>query len=333
MTRLTYAQALDEAIALEMRADPAVFCLGTAPPPGLLDEFGPERVRTTPISEPAMTGMAIGAAAGGKRPVVLWRNITFAFNSFDQVVNQAAKMRYMSGGQTSLPVVFRAGCGSGNSMAAQHSQSPYSIYAHVPGLKVILPADPLTAVGLLRSAIRDDNPVVCFEPTRCNALEDRIPADHLVALGSAEVKRPGSDVTVVGLGFMVQVALQVAEALAGEGISVEVVDPRTLSPLDAATIRESVARTGRLVVADEAPAMCSMAAEIAAAVCEDADTFAALRAPCARVCGLPVPIPFSRPLEDFVLPGTARLADEIRRIVEAPPREGARAHGLMAAGS
>lgn len=314
--RLTYNDALEAAVASAMREDDSVFIMSTAVPPALASEFGETRARSTPISEPAMTGLAIGAAAAGKRPVVYWRNITFAFNSFDQIVNQAAKIRYMFGGQRAFPIVFRAVCGGGQRMAAQHSQSPYSIYSHIAGLKVIVPSGPADALGLMRAAIRDDNVVLCFEPARLGGVEAEVPPDHIVPLGTAEIKRSGSDVTVVAIGYMVQLALEAAEMLAMEGVSVEVLDPRTVAPLDTAAIRESVRRTGRLVIADEAPPTCSLAAEVIAVVAEDRDTFAQLKSPPVRVCGLPVPVPFSPPLEDHVLPDAARVAQGVRTALD-----------------
>lgn len=315
MTTLTYNDALDEAIAAAMREDESVFMLSTSIAKALTDEFGTTRARATPISEPAMTGLAVGAAAAGKRPIVHWRNITFAFNSFDQIANQAAKIRYMFGGQRAFPIVFRATCGGGLRLAAQHSQSPYSIYAHIAGLKVVVPSDAADAMGLMTAAIRDDNPVLLLEPARLAEMEGEVPPGHVVELGTADVKRSGSDVTLVAIGYMVPLALRAAETLEADGISVEVLDPRTVSPLDTAAILASVRRTGRLVVADEAPAMCSMSSEIAASVTEDPETFARLSGPPVRVCALHVPVPFSAPLEDHVLPDEDDVVAGIRRVV------------------
>ena len=251
-----------------------------------IEQFGPRRVRLTPISEAVMTGMGLGAAGCGYPTIVNWRFVTFSFVAMDQVVNQASKIRYMLGGQADFPVTFRCATGGGMAMAAQHSQSPYAMWMHVPGLKVILPSTPADAKGLLKSAIRDRNPVVSFECTRLDGVRGPVPDgdDHLVPIGVAEVKRVGSDVTVVALAYYVQEAMAVATELAAEGISVEVVDPRTLVPLHTALIRASVRKTGRLVVVDEAPPTCSAAAEIAAQTVEDLATFSALRAPIQRVC-------------------------------------------------
>ena len=316
MRQLTFAQALDEAVAEEMRRDERVITLGTDFSGDPIKEFGPKRVRFTPISESAITGMGLGAAGSGYRPIINWRMVTFCFVAMDQIVNQASKIRYMFGGQANFPVTYRCTTGGGMGLAAQHSQSPYSMWMHLAGLKIILPATPADAKGLLKSAIRDNNPVISFECSRLNAVTGAVPeGDHLVPLGVAEVKRTGSDVTVVGLAFYVQEALAVAEALAPEGISVEVVDPRTLVPLDAAAIRASVRKTGRLVIVDEAPATCSAASEIAAIVVEDPQTFRALKAPVQRVCAAPVPVPYSPTLEQAALPDRARITEAIRRVV------------------
>jgi pyruvate dehydrogenase E1 component beta subunit len=313
MRQLTFSQALDEAVAEEMRRDARVIVLGTDFTGDPIKEFGPQRVRFTPISESVMTGMGLGAAASGYRPIVNWRMVTFSFVAMDQVVNQASKIRYMFGGQADFPVTYRASTGGGMNLAAQHSQSPYSMWMHLAGLKIILPASPADAKGLLKSAIRDNNPVVSFECSRLNGVSGPIPdGDHLVPLGVAEVKRSGTDVTVVGLAFYVQESLAVADALAAEGISVEVIDPRTLVPLDVERLRASVRKTGRLVIVDEAPPTCSAAAEIAAAIVEDAETFRALRAPVQRVCAAAVPVPYSPTLEQAALPDRARITAAIR---------------------
>lgn len=317
MCVITYAAALERAIATEMRADPAVFHMGTLQPPSLLSEFGPERVRRTPISEAAMTGAAIGAAGCGMRPVVNWRCVTFTFVAFDQIVNQAAKLRYMSGGQVDFPIVFRTFYIGGMRSAAQHSQTGYSMFAHAAGLKIVAPSSPADAMGLLRSAIRDDDPVVCFEANRLDNLEGEVPDDTLTPIGVAEVKRAGDDVTIVAIGSMVWPALEAAETLAAAGVEAEVLDPRTLVPLDIGAIRDSVRRTGHLVVADESPVTCSMAAEIAALVCEDDDAFRALRAPVRRVCAHQVPVPYSPPLEDFVLPDAGDIVKATLELVGA----------------
>ncbi len=318
MRQITFAQALDEAVAEEMRRDERVITLGTDFTGDPIKEFGPARVRFTPISESVLTGMGLGAAACGLRPIVNWRMVTFSFVAMDQIVNQASKIRYMFGGQADFPVTYRCSTGGGMGLAAQHSQSPYSMWMHLAGLKIILPATPADAKGLLKSAIRDNNPVVSFECSRLNTVVGPVPdGDHLVALGVAAVKRSGTDVTVVGLAYYVQEALVVAEELAGQGISVEVIDPRTLVPLDVETIRASVRKTGRLVIVDEAPPTCSAASEIAALVVEDPATFHALKAPVERVCAASVPVPYSPPLEQAALPDRARITAAIRRVLDS----------------
>ena len=320
MTRLSYAAALESAMADEMRRDERVFTMSTSPSPALLAEHGPLRVKRMPISEATMTGIAVGSAGCGFRPVVHWRSVTFAFMAFDQVVNQACKIRYMFGGQRDFPIVFRANYANGTRSAAQHSQTGYALYAHLAGLKVVLPSGAADAKGLLKSAIRDNNPVVCFEPGRCDPFEEDVADDDtLVPIGVASVKRPGADVTVVALGYMVYPALAAADELAADGVSVEVIDPRTLVPLDVDTIRQSVQKTGRLIVVDESAPTCSMASEIVARAVEDWNTCRALRAASRRVTMPAVPVPFSPPLEDFVLPDQARIAATIRDVLEDRP--------------
>src|SRR5438105_2075263 len=303
MREITFAQALEEALTEEMRRDERVITFSTGGSPSLEKEFGSARVRFTPISEATMTGMGLGAAASGWRPVVGWGMVTFAFVAMDQIVNQASKIRYMFGGQADFPVTYRCSVGGGSGVAAQHSQSPYSMFMHLAGLKCVLPSTPADAKGLLKAAIRDNNPVVSFECSRLATLTGPVPdGDHLVPIGVADVKRAGTDVTIVALAYYVQESLAVADELAREGISIEVIDPRTLVPMDVDTLRESVQRTGRLVIVDEAPATCSAASEIAALIVEDRDTFRALKAPVRRVCAMPVPVPYSPPLEQAALP-------------------------------
>jgi pyruvate dehydrogenase E1 component beta subunit len=263
-----------------------------------------------------MTGMAIGAAGSGMRPICDWRQVTFCFVAMDQIVNQAAKIHYMFGGQAKFPVTFRAAVGGGTQLAAQHSQSPYAMFMNLAGLKLILPSTPADMKGLLKSAIRENDPVISFEASRLMTMRGEVPdGDHTVPLGVADVKRPGRDCTVVAFAWMVHEALAAAETLARENISVEVVDPRTLVPMDRATIRASVRRTGRLVVADEAGPTCGASAEICALVTEDPQTFRALKAPVRRVCALEAPIPYTPVLESQIFPDRDRIAGAVRAAV------------------
>jgi pyruvate dehydrogenase E1 component beta subunit len=318
MRRITYDQAGMEAIAEEMRREPRSFHLGTDAPPVLLKEFGPQRVRATPIAESALTGIAVGAAGSGFRPIVNWSQVTFCFVAMDQIVNQAAKIHYMFGGQVTFPILFRASVGGGTRRAAQHSQSPYSMFMNVAGLKIILPSTPYDMKGLLKSALRDDNPVISFESGRLGAIEGEVPEeDYAIPLGKADIKRAGSDVTIVAMAWLVHEALAAAEALAKEGISAEVIDPRSLVPLDADTIRASVRKTGRLVIADEAGPTAGASAEIAALVTEDPETFSHLKAPVKRVCALQVPIPYSPGLEDHVFPDRKKIAAGVKAVITA----------------
>ena len=318
---ITFQQALDEAIAEEMRRDGRVILMATDFTGDPVKEFGPSRVRFTPISESVLTGMGLGAAGCGLRPVVNWRMVTFSFVAMDQVVNQASKIRYMFGGQADFPVTYRCTTGGGIGLAAQHSQSPYSMWMHLAGLKIVLPSSPADAKGLLKSAIRDDNPVVSFECSRLATVTGPVPdGEHLVPLGVADVKRAGSDVTIIGLAYYVAEALAVAAELEREGISVEVVDPRTLVPIDVEALRASARKTGRVIIVDEAPATCSAASEIAALLVEDPETFRALRAPVRRVCAVPVPVPYSPPLERAALPDRDDIRAAVREVLEESAR-------------
>ena len=247
-----------------------------------------------------------------------WRQVTFSFVAMDQIVNQASKIHYMFGGQRKFPIVYRANVGGGTRLAAQHCQCPYSMFMNLSGLKMFLPSTPYDLKGLLKSAIRDNNPVISFESNRLLTMKGPVPeAEYTIPLGVADIKRKGSDVTVVAIAWLVHEALAAAETLAMEGISVEVVDPRTLVPMDTETIRNSVRKTGRLVVADEAGPTAGLSAEIAALVIEDPDTFRALKAPVRRVCALNVPIPYSPVLEDHVFPDRNKIAAGIRDVLQA----------------
>jgi pyruvate dehydrogenase E1 component beta subunit len=323
MPETRYVKAIADALAEEMARDERVIVLGEdvgAPggafgaTRGLLTRFGTERVRDTPISETAIVGAAVGAAAGGLRPVVEIMFMDFIGTCWDQVVNQMAKMRYMFGGQVRLPLVLRTHTGAGLSAGPQHSGSLEAWAVHVPGLKVVMPSTPADVKGLLKAAIRDDNPVVVVENKTLYAMRGEVPAgEHLVPLGRADVKREGRDVTVVALSRMVHEALRAAEALASEGVSVEVLDPRTLSPLDRDAILASVAKTGRLVIAHEAWGPCGVGAEIAALVAEHG--LAALRAPVRRVTPPFTPVPFSPAMERAWLPGAERIAAAVREVL------------------
>ena len=321
MRELTYAQAGVEAVAEEMRTDPRIFYMCTDPNMSLVKEFGEKRVKATPIAEAALTGIAIGAAGSGYRPIMDWRQVTFSFVAMDQIVNQAAKIHYMFGGQRTFPILYRANVGGGTRLAAQHCQCPYSMFMNLSGLKMFLPSTPYDLKGLLKTAIRDNNPVISFESNRLLTTKGPVPEeDYSIPLGVADIKRKGSDVTVVAVAWLVHEALAAAEELAKSGISVEVVDPRTLVPLDVETIRNSVRKTGRLVVADEAGPTAGFSAEVAAVATEDPATFARLKAPVRRVCALNVPIPYSPNLEDFVFPDRKRIIAGIHEVL------GERAH-------
>ena len=322
MRTLTYARAIAEALAEEMRRDPTVVLWGLDIGPyggafaatvGLYDEFGPERVIDMPISEAGYVGAGVGAAATGLRPVVELQFSDWITIASDQLINQAAKMRYMFGGLISVPLVLRAPVGGYLSAAAQHSQSFESFYAFVPGLKVALPATPYDAKGLLKTAIRDDNPVIFFEHKQLYAVEGEVPeTEYTIPFGQADVKRAGSDVTIVAYSFMVTKALAAAEQLAREGIEAEVIDLRTVDPLDEATILASVQKTHRLVIVQEVWRRCSVSSEVAAVVAEKALDY--LDEPILRVTARDVPNPFAPVLEEYVLPSVERIVETVRQI-------------------
>jgi pyruvate dehydrogenase E1 component beta subunit len=320
MHDVTYTEAIIEAFREEMRRDDKVFhlCGALGPLASLIPEFGAERVRVCPISEEAYVGASIGAAGSGFRPIVSPGMMTFAFTAMDQIVNQMAKIHYMFGGQAAFPIVFRASTGGGRSAAAQHSQSPHPMFMNLAGLKLVMPSTPYDAKGLMKSAIRDNNPVVFFEDQILAQRGDKGPVpdeEYTIPLGVAEVKRQGRDVTVIAIAKMVPEALAAADELARDGIAVEVVDPRTLVPMDKTTLRASVQKTGRVVIVDEACMTCSAAAEIAALLAEDAATFRALQAPPKRVCAPDVPIPYSPVMERFCLPDKDRIVQGVREVL------------------
>ena len=312
---LTFGQAIKEALAEEMRRDPRIFIIGEDVAEagtvfkvlaGLVDEFGPERVIDSPISEAGITGLGVGAAMTGMRPVVDLMFGDFMALAMDQIANQAAKVHYMSGGKLRVPMVIRTTLGASRRSAAQHSQSLYAWVAHVPGLKVVLPSTPADAKGLLKSAIRDENPVLFFEDKMMYQVKGSVPeGDYTIPLGVADTKRPGSDITLVATSSMVQVALAAATQLDASGISAEVVDPRTLFPLDAEALVASVRRTGRAIVVDEGYERYGITAEIASVIADGA--FDYLDAPVKRLGALNVPVPFSPTLEDQTVPTPERL--------------------------
>ncbi len=307
---LTFAEAIREALAEEMRRDPRVFIVGEdvaeAGTPfkvlsGLVEEFGTKRVVDSPISEAGISGVGVGAAMTGMRPVVDIMFGDFLTLAMDQIVNQAAKVHYMSGGKWNVPIVFRTTLGATRRSAAQHSQSLHAWVSHVPGLQVALPSTPYDAKGLLKTAIRDENPVVFFEDKMMYKLKGPVPqAEYTIPFGAADVKRRGTDLTLVATSSMVQVALGAAEKLAGIGLQAEVIDPRTTAPLDKRTLIESAKKTSRAIVIDEGYERYGVTAEIAAVIADGA--FYYLDAPVKRMGALDVPIPFSPVLEDLTVP-------------------------------
>jgi pyruvate/2-oxoglutarate/acetoin dehydrogenase E1 component len=316
--KMTYLQAIVEAVREEMRTDSRVFVMGEDAQSGIygdfgLDEFGPARIRNTPISEAGFVGAGIGAALTGMRPVVDATASTFLYCAMDQIVNQAAKSRYMFGGQATIPIVIRSCVLYGGAAAAHHSDRPWGLFAQCPGLKIVVPSTPYDAKGLMKSAIRDDNPVLWFEDT--NLWGRRGPVgegDYTIPIGQAEVKRQGSDLTIVALAGSVHLSLEAAEELEKEGIFAEVVDIRTVVPLDRPTIIESVRKTGWLIVIDPAPGMCGVASEVAATVAESA--FSYLKGPIIRLTAPDLPVPFSPNLENLMFPTAERIVAAARTL-------------------
>lgn len=319
---ITIAEAVNEALAEELRRDERVFLIGEdiaeAGTPfkvlsGLVEEFGPERILDSPISEAGITGLGVGAAMTGMRPVVDIMFGDFLTLVMDQLANQAAKAHYMSGGKLTVPLVLRTTLGATRRSAAQHSQSLQAWVAHVPGLKVVLPSTPYDAKGLLKSAIRDDNPVVFIEDKLDWRIKGAVPeGEYTIPLGVADVKRLGADITLVGTSSMVRVCLEAAELLAADGISAEVVDPRTLSPLDEDTLVRSAEKTGRAIVVDEGHRSYGVTAELASVIAERA--FYHLDAPVRRLGAMDVPVPFSPPLEDETVPTPETVAAAARAL-------------------
>ncbi len=319
---LPYIAAIEEAIREEMERDERVLYFGqniaTHENDPFLQAFGSDRVRVTPISETAEIGMAVGAAAAGYRPVVELYMAEFMLVAMDQVVNEANRFHYMSGGQVTVPMVMKAGYGFTAGWAGQHTGSIYGMFMGVPGLKVAVPATAADAKGLMTASIRDDNPVVFFHHYLLTLEHGEVPeGEHVIPLGEANVVREGSDVTIVAIGFMLGKALAAAESLASEGISAEVIDPRTLAPLDTETILQSVEKTGRLVVVDQSTRHGSAAAVIAAEVASEG--FSSLKAPIELVCSLDATIPYSEPMEEYILPSEEKIAEAVQQVLSSSP--------------
>ncbi len=333
--QMTYAQAINEAMRLEMRRDLRVILMGEdvaggatvtgfesedawggvlGVTKGLVQEFGRERVLDTPITESGFIGAAVGAAATGLRPIAELMFVDFFGVCMDQIFDQGSKLRYMFGGKASCPLVIRTMIGAGMSAAGQHSGCHYSVFTHMPGIKTVVPSTPADAKGLLAAAIRDDDLVMFFENKMLYAMNGEVPeGEYVIPLGKADIKREGADVTVVAISRMVHQGLAAADALQADGISVELVDPRTLSPLDEETMLTSVAKTHRLVIVDEDNPRCSAATDIAALVVEKA--FTELDAPIKRVTAPHTPVPFSPPLEQFYVPSPERIVAAIQEIL------------------
>jgi len=325
MSTLTFREALRAALDEEMARDDSVILLGEEVgqyngaykvSQGLLEKYGPERVIDTPISEEGFTGIGIGAAMAGLRPVVEWMTFNFSLQAVDQIVSNAAKMRYMSGGQFAVPIVFRGPNGPAEFLGSQHSQALQSLYAHFPGLKVVAPSTPADGKGLLKAAIRDDNPVLFLESEMMYGLKGEVPeGEHLVPLGLADVKRQGKDVTIVTYSKPVRMVLEAAEALAAEGIDAEVIDLRSLRPLDERAIYESVVRTNRCVVVDESMPFASVGSHVAWLVSRNC--FDDLDAAVELVSGEDVPMPYNHALELAAQPSLEKIVDAAKRVLYA----------------
>jgi pyruvate dehydrogenase E1 component beta subunit len=325
MSVITIREALRSAMDEEMARDDAVILLGEEVgqyngaykiSQGLLEKYGPERVMDTPISEEGFTGIGIGAAMAGLRPIVEWMTLNFSLQAMDQVISNAAKIRYMSGGQFTVPIVFRGPNGPAEFLGAQHSQALQSLYAHFPGLKVVAPSTPADAKGLLKSSIRDDNPVIFLESEMMYALKGEVPdGEHLVPLGVAEVKRAGKDVTIVSFSKPLHMCLDAAESLSALGIDAEVVDLRTIRPLDEQTVYESVRKTNRCVVVDEAMPFASVGSHVAWLVSHNC--FDDLDSAVELVSGEDVPMPYNHSLELAAQPSIAKIVDAVKRAMYA----------------
>ncbi|MDQ3134307.1 MAG: pyruvate dehydrogenase complex E1 component subunit beta [Acidobacteriota bacterium] len=323
MAVITIREALNQAMREEMRRDENVFLMGEEVAAyqgaykvskGLLEEFGEKRVIDSPITELGFAGLGVGAAMVGLRPVIEFMTFNFSILATDQIINSAAKMLYMSGGQYKVPIVFRGPGGSAYQVSSQHSQALESWFAHFPGVKVVMPATAADAKGLLKSAIRDDDPVIFIEQERMYGSKGEVPdeADFTIPLGVADVKRAGTDATIIARSLMVPIALKAAEELEQQGISCEVVDPRTIRPLDIETIINSVKKTNRVVIAEESHPFCGVGAEISAQIMERA--FDYLDAPVKRLSGVDAPMPYARNLEKLALPDVARMVAAVREV-------------------
>ncbi len=319
----TYRDALNQALREEMRRDPRVFLMGEEVgvyqgaykvSRGMLQEFGEKRIIDTPITEEGFAGIGVGAAMVGLRPVIEMMTWNFSLLAMDQIINGAAKMLYMSGGQFSIPIVVRGPGGAAHQLAAQHSQSIESWYAHVPGLKVVAPSTPYDAKGLLKSAIRDDDPVIFFEGETLYGSKGEVPdGDYTVPIGVSDLKREGQDVTLVAWSKMVTVALKAAETLSEDGISCEVIDPRTLRPIDIAPIVASVRKTNRCVIVEEGWPYAGLGAQLAYQIQQEA--FGDLDAPVTRVTGADVPMPYAKNLEHLAMPSAPRVVAAVREVM------------------
>jgi pyruvate dehydrogenase E1 component beta subunit len=323
MAVMTIREALNLALKEELARDNSVFLMGEEVAEyqgaykvtrGLLEEFGPKRVIDTPITELGFAGLGVGAAMAGLRPIIEFMTFNFSILATDQIINSAAKMLYMSGGQFNIPIVFRGPSGSAYQVSSQHSQAIESWYAYFPGLKVVMPSTPADAKGLLKSAIRDDDPVIFMEQERMYGMKGEVPEDEefTIPLGVAEVKREGKDATIVARSLMVPTALKAAEELEKQGINCEVIDPRTIRPLDIDTIVESVKKTNRVVIAEESHPFCGVAAEISAEINERA--FDYLDAPVKRVSGVDVPMPYAKNLEQLAIPDVERVIAAVKEV-------------------
>jgi pyruvate dehydrogenase E1 component beta subunit len=323
MAVMTMREALNQALREELKRDENVFLMGEEVAAyqgaykvtkGLLEEFGDKRVIDTPITELGFAGLGVGAAMVGLRPVIEFMTFNFSILATDQIINSAAKMRYMSGGQFKIPIVFRGPGGSAYQVSSQHSQAIESWYAYFPGIKVVMPSTPADAKGLLKSAIRDDNPVVFIEQERMYGNKGEVPEedDFLIPLGVADVKREGKDATIVARSLMVPLALKAAEELEKQGVSCEVIDPRTIRPLDIETIIKSVQKTNRAVVCEESHPFCGVGAEISAEINERA--FDYLDAPVRRLSGADVPMPYAKNLEKLASPGVEQIIAAVREV-------------------